>query len=290
MLLKNRENYTKEFVRNNIYNRKSDINAIFGGQTQSGIITPRGENVIFLITSPINKKVGYEDKWDGSIFKYFGSGQKGDMKLSSVNKALATHSENGKTLMLFEQCKGGLRFIDEMVCCGINTVQNKDIDNKERKAYVFDLIRADDIENDIGGYNSDDESPTDINEARKKAYDAAESPVSHQNTNEHDYKRALVIVRKRNNVIKEYISMRANGVCEGCGSPAPFQRRNGAPYLEAHHLHKLSDNGLDSPCNIIALCPNCHRRVHYGCDGDEFNNKLIGVIKQKEQAKKSQII
>jgi 5-methylcytosine-specific restriction protein A len=39
------------------------------------------------------------------------------------------------------------------------------------------------------------------------------------------------------------------------------------PYVEAHHLMPLSNplglaGNLDVPENIVALCPNCHRRVH----------------------------
>ncbi|MDY7081344.1 MAG: HNH endonuclease [Halobacteria archaeon] len=45
--------------------------------------------------------------------------------------------------------------------------------------------------------------------------------------------------------------------------------------MEVHHLHRHSDGGVDHPDNVIALCPNCHRRVHYGKDGDSFNQKLI---------------
>ncbi|MFB6177259.1 MAG: HNH endonuclease, partial [Halobaculum sp.] len=50
---------------------------------------------------------------------------------------------------------------------------------------------------------------------------------------------------------------------------------DGEPYLEVHHLHRLSDDGPDHPDNVIALCPTCHARVHHGSDGDEFNEQLI---------------
>ena len=57
----------------------------------------------------------------------------------------------------------------------------------------------------------------------------------------------------------------ANGVCESCGCPAPFLRaKDGAPYLEVHHIKKLADGGDDAVENTTALCPNCHRKMHYG--------------------------
>jgi 5-methylcytosine-specific restriction protein A len=49
-------------------------------------------------------------------------------------------------------------------------------------------------------------------------------------------------------------------------------RRN--PFLEAHHVRRLSDGGLDDPRWVIAVCPNCHRRAHYGADANEFNDSL----------------
>ncbi|MFC1545195.1 HNH endonuclease [Gemmatimonadota bacterium] len=58
---------------------------------------------------------------------------------------------------------------------------------------------------------------------------------------------------------------RANGYCESCGQPAPFSRASdGSPYLEVHHLITLSEGGEDTPENAQALCPNCHRKAHYG--------------------------
>lgn len=57
----------------------------------------------------------------------------------------------------------------------------------------------------------------------------------------------------------------ANGICEGCKQPAPFLRQSdGTPYLEVHHKVPLSVGGEDTLENTIALCPNCHRRAHYG--------------------------
>jgi 5-methylcytosine-specific restriction protein A len=56
----------------------------------------------------------------------------------------------------------------------------------------------------------------------------------------------------------------ANGKCECCGKDAPFTRIDGTPYLEVHHLKRLADGGSDRVSNAIALCPNCHRELHFG--------------------------
>ncbi|WP_082080044.1 HNH endonuclease [Cupriavidus basilensis] len=58
---------------------------------------------------------------------------------------------------------------------------------------------------------------------------------------------------------------RANGQCEGCSQVAPFRRKSdNSPYLEVHHVVHLADGGEDTVDNALALCPNCHRRRHFG--------------------------
>jgi predicted HNH restriction endonuclease len=65
-------------------------------------------------------------------------------------------------------------------------------------------------------------------------------------------------------VIAEVLA-RATGVCESCHASAPFLRgSDGTPYLEVHHQVRLADGGEDTILNARALCPNCHRRAHYG--------------------------
>ena len=81
-------------------------------------------------------------------------------------------------------------------------------------------------------------------------------------------------VKKRSEAVRVFVRRRADGTCEACGSPAPFTDRNGWPYLEAHHIYRRADEGPDHPDSVIALCPNCHRRVHPGQDGDRFNRQL----------------
>lgn len=69
----------------------------------------------------------------------------------------------------------------------------------------------------------------------------------------------------RNADVVAEVLIRANGCCEGCGNGAPFTRRTDeTPYLEVHHQFPLSSGGEDTVENAIALCPNCHRREHYG--------------------------
>ena len=66
----------------------------------------------------------------------------------------------------------------------------------------------------------------------------------------------------RDPTIAAYVKKRANGICQLCGSPAPFTDQNGEPYLECHHIVWVSQGGMDSADNCVALCPNCHRKMH----------------------------
>ncbi len=54
---------------------------------------------------------------------------------------------------------------------------------------------------------------------------------------------------------------------------------NGVPYLEEHHVIPLNEGGDDSINNAVALCPNCHRKIHSLKDKKDIN-KLKIVIKE----------
>jgi 5-methylcytosine-specific restriction protein A len=69
----------------------------------------------------------------------------------------------------------------------------------------------------------------------------------------------------RNPDVVAEVLFRAKGTCESCEKPAPFAKRSdSSPYLEVHHRIPLSADGDDSVDNAIALCPNCHRKYHFG--------------------------
>ena len=67
--------------------------------------------------------------------------------------------------------------------------------------------------------------------------------------------RVNTTVFNRDPVIAAVVKKRANGQCDLCGQPAPFNNANGFPYLEEHHLVRLADGGNDSIDNAVALCP-----------------------------------
>ncbi len=109
-----------------------------------------------------------------------------------------------------------------------------------------------------------------LEELRQRAEEAAQAQVSTKTTQTTRYSRSAAI--------KRYAKERADGQCEGCGSKAPFKTKQGDPYLEVHHLHELSDEGADDPDAVAAICPNCHRQIHYGEGGSEFNKKIANKL------------
>lgn len=101
--------------------RREDLHRVFGGQRQSGIVTPRGHRLVLLFSSPTGREYGYRDGWseDGRFYWYTGEGQRGDMTFTRGNRALRDHRERGSELHLFERTRPGVyRYVGQMECDG----------------------------------------------------------------------------------------------------------------------------------------------------------------------------
>jgi 5-methylcytosine-specific restriction protein A len=78
------------------------------------------------------------------------------------------------------------------------------------------------------------------------------------------YYTAVKVYIRNSDVVAESL-LRAKGVCEECSRDAPFMKASdGTPYLEVHHVNPLASGGYDIVENTKTLCPNCHRKAHYG--------------------------
>lgn len=80
--------------------------------------------------------------------------------------------------------------------------------------------------------------------------------------------------------VREWVLQHATERCESCKAPAPFITTAGEPFLEIHHLKGLAEGGSDTIRNTVALCPNCHREMHYGCNKTEIVEALYQRIKR----------
>jgi 5-methylcytosine-specific restriction protein A len=66
----------------------------------------------------------------------------------------------------------------------------------------------------------------------------------------------------RDAAVAEYVKRLASGQCDLCDRAAPFRNSLNEAYLECHHIVWLAEGGEDTIANTVALCPNCHRKMH----------------------------
>lgn len=92
-------------------------------------------------------------------------------------------------------------------------------------------------------------------------------------------KMTEVEVVHRSSIVANIVKERAAGVCQLCNKPAPFITRAGEAYLECHHVEWIARGGDDEVYNAVALCPNCHRRMHVLDEPDDVA-KLKDILKQ----------
>lgn len=266
------------FVRGQTYLRR-ELHEKYGGQPQSGISTPADYNTIFLFTSSVAEEYGYHfDGWHkDNIFFYTGQGQVGDMSFSRGNKAIRDHIKNKKELHLFEYIdKGRVRYVDEMICTGFHFREAADMDEQNRRVIVFELISASEMKKQVP--KNIIEQTQDLDELRT----LAKQQGTYTPTAEEAKKRKTLFY-KRSSAVRLYALRRADGYCESCDRPAPFTDKSGNPFLEVHHINRLSDGGPDLPDAVIAVCPNCHRRAHHAIDAEAFNAGLKEIILAKEK-------
>jgi len=262
--------------------RRRELHERLGGQQQGGISTPAGLPVVLLFSTSGGKAFGYEhDGWraDG-LFDYTGEGQRGDMAMTRGNAAIANHAEHGKDLLLFVEDGDMVRYEGQMLHVAHRAEPGRDVDGGPRSLIVFTLAPAEEA-GVTSGFATEastlpdadlqsDELPVLRRLALEKASQGA--PPAEQRKN----------VWRRSQAVRRYALTRANGTCEGCQQLAPFPLPSGEPYLEVHHLHRLSDGGPDHPDHVVAVCPNCHRRAHLGADAVAFNTsmetRLVGTV------------
>lgn len=291
------------FTQGQLYKRSS-IHDQFGGSRQSGIAPSRKVPAIFVFTGKSGEQHGYLDAWDAlnQVFSYTGEGQLGDMTMGAGNAAIQRHVEDGRALHLFEAASkvevkhelpdatdsGYCRYVGEMQCASVSEGTGLDRLGNERRIFQFQLVRVETLEDgrsELETAVANKQSligDADLKALREKALQAA-APAKKK---VEDARRTLF---ERASHVVAYALARAGDTCEACEHPAPFLRVSGSPYLEVHHIDRLSDGGLDAPHRVAAICPTCHRRIHCGVDGTSINDKLRVKIEQLEQLPGSQV-
>ncbi|WP_178915176.1 HNH endonuclease signature motif containing protein [Natronomonas gomsonensis] len=270
-----------EFSMGDQYLRK-ELHNQFGGQRQYGISTPKDHSFILVFTDTESEEHGYRDHFrDDGIFIYSGEGRVGDMTMDGGNERIRDHHENNDSLHVFELVaeQNGAdvhSYVGEYEHIGHYWEEDYDDNDDLRDVIRFKLAPVGGPDLEIEESEARDLSEEELFERAKQATSSAQTTSSSSTeTERRNYTRS--------NVVKEFALRTADGVCQGCKEKAPFKGKDGNWFLEVHHLHRRSDGGPDDPENVIALCPNCHRRRHHGKDGDEFNEKLVKRVEDRNK-------
>lgn len=207
----------------------------------------------------------YEDRWEGNVFHYTGMGKNGPQSLSfHQNKTLAESNTNGVDVYLFEVLRPQeYIFMGQVELSGM-PYQEKQFgeDKKLRTVWVFPLEL------------SNGKMPIKLSKNLVEAKEEVREKLAKKLSDEEIAERAKHASKKatrrtvttnnfeRNPFVTEYAKRWANGICQLCENPAPFKNKKGEPHLHTHHIEWLSRGGEDSVTNTIALCANCHDKMH----------------------------
>lgn len=262
------------------------------------ICAPRGgmrrsltTNTLVLVT---NHTLGiYSDRWEGNILHYTGMGLSGNQNInSSQNRTLKESRENGVSVYLFEVFhQGRYVFLGQVELIeGKEPYQEtqKGKDGKERDVWMFPIrLKTEDatinhsilIEYEESSRRKANRMSDEV--LKQKVFYCVERPVSYRNVQGKYY--------TRDTFATELAKRLAKGICQLCGKEAPFMDKQNNYYLEAHHIDWLSRGGSNRLSNTVALCPNCHRKMHI-LDKPADRNKLKNQVKKRDEKNKKNIM
>ena len=147
-------------------------------------------------------------------------------------RSMAERDSRLRYLPKSQKTPEGVRFEGEMVCEGYHSEQAPDSEGNQRQAIVFELRPLDAIAEHVEAEPITDNAP--LSELRARAIASSANVAKAATTSTKN-------VYERSRDVRRYVLARSKGKCEGCSGPAPFSRPDGTPYLEPHHLKRLSD-------------------------------------------------
>ena len=244
----------------NITNRQ--LLEIFKCSSQGGMRRSHKTNTLAIVSDHTNPL--YEDWWEGDIFHYAGMGTEGDQSLIfAQNKTLAESNLSGVEVFLFEVfSRNQYTFIGKVeLADNPYQAQQPDKNKNLRWAWIFPLkLIGPQSQVSIPIETLQQNEEKKHREARKLPY--AELLKRASLSKPVEARQVSSTYYPRDQYVGEFAKRRAQGSCQLCAHPAPFKDKQGNPYLETHHIVWLSQNGEDSMGNTVALCPNCHRKMH----------------------------
>lgn len=242
-----------------------DLMKIFKCSGQGGMRRGKRTNSLVLVSNHVQSI--YDDRWEGDILYYTGMGTQGDQSFSkSQNRTLyESRKNNSLSVYLFEVfTPKKYTYIGEVTLAKSPDPffeDQKDELGNLRKVCVFPLKMVNQNTPLIDKSLLDENDKIKkrqiknikINELVELAAYGAKKP---------GLRNVYSTQFQRNQAIIELAKHIAQGVCQLCKENAPFCDNQGKPFLETHHIEWLSNGGSDTIDNVIALCPNCHRKMH----------------------------
>ena len=206
----------------------------------------------------------YDDRWIDGVLHYTGMGTEGDQSLDFMqNNTLSESATKAVDVHLFEVFRAQeYVYAGPVVLIGTPYEETQpDRNGSDRRVWVFPIkpLQTDALPIDKAVVDASAE----IKQRRAKRLTDAELLKRAQKAHRLPGQRVIEATQyDRNPWIAEYAKRRAAGKCDLCGAPAPFTAKDSSPYLENHHIVWLAKGGEDSAENTVALCPNCHRKMH----------------------------
>lgn len=240
-----------------------DLMDTFGCSNSGGMRRSHDTNTLLIISD--HTKSLYDDVWIGDEFHYTGMGQKGDQSLSfAQNKTLQESDKNGISIHWFEVFKRKEYVYQGEVYLAKKPYQDTQLDqeSKERKVWIFPLKLKDGKPFKFPEQDIEKVFETRVKQVKKKTKQELINLAEKKKNLKSSKRETISITYDRDPAVVEYALLRSKGNCQLCEEPAPFQKKNGEPYLEVHHIIYMANGGSDTVDNVAALCPNCHRKMH----------------------------
>lgn len=236
------------------------LTTLFQCSPQGGM--RRHNDNLVIISGHVNNI--YTDRWIDGVIHYTGMGRKGDQTLRGNQNGTLYHSRtNGVKVYLFEVFKRKeYTFMGRVELVGDPYQENQlDEDNLLRKVWVFPMRPINPVEEVPLETLKQAEISHRIQAQKMTDLDLTRSALTSSGKASKRKARDTVYY-ERNQNIREFALRMAKGNCQLCENPAPFKDKKGNPHLEVHHIKFLSEGGEDAITNVIALCPNCHSKMH----------------------------
>lgn len=241
---------------------------------QGGMRRSNRTNTLVIVSNHVASI--YDDRWVDDVLHYTGMGQIGSQSLEfNQNRTLNESGFNGISVHLFEVFTAKTyTYVGEVVLADKPYQEMQlDVEGKERFVWIFPLRLKSGVPPAVPDDTLKQLSQLRERKARKLSDAEIEALARRQGRVNVGKRSTRVTQHQRSPWVAEHAKRRSKGRCDLCKEAAPFNRKDGAPYLETHHIEWLVNGGADTVENTVALCPNCHRKMHVL--DDQADRKLL---------------